>query len=104
MTQRTHLDGNAVGGAFAELLGVDVTATTLTCAGCGCVRTFAEAHVYNRAPGIVVRCPACEEILMRLVRTPTDGWLDLRGTRSWRIPVLECRTSCPPDDVRGRNG
>lgn len=35
----------------------------------------------------MVRCPGCEDILARLVRTPTDVWLDLRGAWSWRIPI-----------------
>jgi hypothetical protein len=26
-------------------------------------------------------------VLARLVRTPTDAWLDLRGARSVRIPL-----------------
>ena len=87
MPQPTHVDGNAAGGAFAEVLGFDVTTTTLPCAGCGYVGAFAEGHVYDRAPGIVVRCPGCEDVLARLVRTPSDVWLDLRGAQSWRIPI-----------------
>jgi hypothetical protein len=35
----------------------------------------------------VVRCPGCGHLLARLVRTPTDVWLDLRGAQSWRIRV-----------------
>ena len=86
MTEPMHVDGNAAAGAFAEALGFDVTTTTLACDGCGRVGTFAETHVYRRAPGIVVRCPGCSHILARLVQTPTDVWLDLRGAQSWRIP------------------
>ena len=87
MTEPTHVDGNAAAGAFADVLGFDVTTATLTCAGCGRVAAFAESHVYPRAPGIVVRCPACENVLARLVQTPTDVLLDLRGAQSWRIPL-----------------
>jgi hypothetical protein len=83
MTEPTHVDGNAAAGAFAEVLGFDVTTATLTCLGCGRVGAFAESHVYLRAPGIVVR----EGVLARLVQTPTDMWLDLRGAQSWRIPI-----------------
>jgi phage FluMu protein Com len=86
MTESTHVDGNAAAGAFADVLGFDVTTATLTCAGCGRVAAFAESHVYHRAPGIVVRCPACDHVLARLVQAPTDVWLDLRGAQSWRIP------------------
>lgn len=87
MAQPTRVDGNAAGGAFAEVLGFDVTTVTLTCGKCCQETAFAESHVYNRGPGIVVRCPGCEDILARLVRTPTDVWLDLRGAWSWRIPI-----------------
>ncbi len=86
MTEPTYVDGNAAAGAFAEVLGFDVTTARLTCAGCGCVAAFAESHVYHRAPGIVVRCPGCDHVLARLVQTPTDVQLDLRGAQSWRIP------------------
>ncbi|WP_197520214.1 DUF6510 family protein [Mycobacterium sp. E1386] len=87
MTEPTHADGNAVAGAFAEVLGFDVTTTALTCGKCGCANAFAECHVYHRAPGIVVRCPLCGNALARLVRTPTDVWLDFRGAQSWRVPI-----------------
>ena len=87
MTEPTHVDGNAAGGAFTEVLGFDVTTAMLTCAGCGRVEAFAESHVYLRGPGIVVRCAGCGDVLARLVQTPTDVWLDLRGAQSWRIPI-----------------
>ena len=87
MTELMHVDGNAAAGAFTEVLGFDVTTAALTCAGCGRIAAFAESHVYNRGPGIVVRCPGCQAVLARLVRTPTDMWLDLGGAQSWRIPI-----------------
>ena len=87
MTEPTHVDGNAAAGAFADVLGLDVTTATLTCAGCGRAVVFAESHVYYRGPGIVVRCPGCDHILARLSQTPTDVWLDLRGAHSWRVPL-----------------
>jgi Family of unknown function (DUF6510) len=40
---------------------------------------IAEAHVFNRAPGLVVRCPQCDSMLFRLVRGPGRAWLDMRG-------------------------
>ena len=53
----------------------------------GRAAAFAESHVYQRAPGIVVRCADCDHVLARLTQTPTDVWLDLRGAQSWRIPA-----------------
>lgn len=87
MAEPTYVDGNAAGGAFAAALGFDVTTMTVTCAGCGRVGAFAESHVYNRAPGIVVRCPSCEDVLARLVQTPTGVWLEFCGAQPWRVPI-----------------
>ncbi len=86
MTEPTYVDGNAAAGAFASVLGFDVTTATLTCAGCGGEEAFAESHVYQRAPGIVLRCADCDHILARLAHTRTDVWLDLSGALSWRVP------------------
>ena len=85
MAEPTHVDGNAAAGAFADVLGFDVTTATLTCVRCGCATAFAESQVYHRAPGIVVRCPRCDHVLARLVQTSTEVWLDLHGAQSWRI-------------------
>jgi hypothetical protein len=82
-----HIDGNGAAGMFAEALGIDITTAVVTCAGCGRVGPFAETHVYDQGPGVVARCTGCEAVVARLVRTPTDAWLDLRGARSVRIPL-----------------
>jgi len=81
-----HVDGNAAGGAFGEALGIDATTAVLTCAKCARASRFAETRVYNGA-GLVCRCPGCTSILARLVRTPTEAWLDLRGAQSVRVPL-----------------
>jgi hypothetical protein len=82
-----HIDGNGAAGMFAEALGVDITTAVVTCAGCGNGGPFAQARVYDQGPGVVARCATCEAVIARLVRTPTDAWLDLRGARSVRIPL-----------------
>lgn len=81
-----HIDGNGAGGPFSEALGIDATAAVLTCAQCAHPSRFAETHVYNGA-GLVSRCPECTSVLARLVRTPTDAWLDLRGALSVRVSL-----------------
>ncbi len=81
-----HIDGNGAGGPFGEALGIDVTTAVLTCGQCGRPSRFAETHVYDGA-GLVSRCPDCTSVLARLVRTPTDAWLDLRGAQSVRVPL-----------------
>ena len=73
------VDGNDLAGAVRELFAVDATVARGQCVHCGRMGMLAEAHVYNRAPGLVARCPGCGSVLMRLVRSPDRAWLDLRG-------------------------
>ncbi|GAA4449172.1 DUF6510 family protein [Phytohabitans houttuyneae] len=82
-----HLDGNALAGPLREIFAVDVTAATSRCAACGLSGAVAALHVYPNAPGMVARCPGCEEVVLRMVRTPDAAWLDLRGAVSLRIPM-----------------
>ncbi|HEY0449230.1 DUF6510 family protein [Actinophytocola sp.] len=82
----TFIDGNGAAGMFAEALGIDVTTAVVTCAACGATGPFAESRVYE-GPGVVARCAPCGSVVARLVRTPTDAWLDLRGARAVRIPL-----------------
>ncbi|HEU4946433.1 MAG TPA: DUF6510 family protein [Kribbella sp.] len=83
----TYLDGNAAAGALREIFTVDITAATGQCAGCGDVKVFAEAHVYTQAPGLVARCANCDAVLLRVIATPYDTWLDLQGLAYLRIPT-----------------
>ncbi|MEV4107822.1 DUF6510 family protein [Nonomuraea sp. NPDC049695] len=80
-----HLDGNALGGPLGEIFAVDVTAATGRCAGCGLTGPVASLRVYGPEPGLVARCPGCDEVILRLVRGPGTAWLDLRGTVSLRV-------------------
>ena len=74
-----RLDGNAIGGLLGEIFGAEMTTASRVCLTCGARGVVAEVHVYVRAPGIVVRCPGCEGVLMRIVRSPDRTWLHLRG-------------------------
>jgi hypothetical protein len=40
---------------------------------------LAETALYDRAPGLVVRCRGCDEVLLKLVDNGDRVWLDLRG-------------------------
>ena len=82
-----YVDGNAVMGMLAEAFHSEMSTATVTCANCGQSGRFADRHVYDRGPGMVARCPHCGEVNARMVRTPTDMWLELHGSTSWRIPV-----------------
>ncbi|MGI5373619.1 DUF6510 family protein [Streptomyces sp. CA-251387] len=80
-------DGNALAGPLGELFTADVTVASGRCTGCGHTALVAELRVYAHAPGMVARCPSCDAVLLRLVRTPDAAWLDLRGTVCMRVPM-----------------
>ncbi|MFG2006282.1 DUF6510 family protein [Spirillospora sp. NPDC048911] len=82
-----YLDGNALAGPLAEIFTNDVSAAVGRCASCGMTGPVASLRVYGPAPGLVARCPGCDEVMLRLVRSPDAAWLDLCGTTCLRIPL-----------------
>ena len=76
-----YLDGNAAAGELSNIFAMDVTAAEGQCAHCGAIKRFAEAHLYMQGPGLVARCSACQNVLLRLVNARERVFLDLRGMR-----------------------
>ena len=56
-----------------------VTVARTRCGGCGTTAPLGVYHVYADAPGMVVRCPTCEAMVMRIAQTPGHTWLDMSG-------------------------
>jgi hypothetical protein len=83
------VDGNAIGGLLSEIFTMEMTNAESTCESCGAVNPVGRVDVYVRAPGVVVRCPGCEQVLMRIVRGPGRYWIDLRGTRCLELAAPE---------------
>ena len=79
------LDGNALAGILASVFGVDVTAAPGRCAHCGTVSMVAELRAFTRAPGSVLRCPACDGVVLRIVETPDATYVDARGAAYLRL-------------------
>ena len=73
------LDGNAIGGLMLDVFGTDMTAAVGTCAFCGRVGPMAETVVYLRAPGTVVRCRTCGNVLMVFAEVHGTRCVDLQG-------------------------
>ncbi|HEV2734321.1 MAG TPA: DUF6510 family protein [Longimicrobiaceae bacterium] len=73
------LDGNAAAGRLAELFAVEMTRAVIVCAGCGNEGPLATLRLYGGAVGVVLRCPACDAVNLRLLGTGTTLNLDLRG-------------------------
>ncbi|HTI63739.1 MAG TPA: DUF6510 family protein [Gemmatimonadaceae bacterium] len=85
-TEDMRLDGNAAAGALRQVFATDVTAALATCTGCGAVSAVGALLEYGHGMGIVLRCPRCTAVLLRVVRTP--GWLrlDASGISLMAIP------------------
>jgi hypothetical protein len=79
------LDGSSIGGMLAGIFGADVTGMPGQCANCRTVNRMGSMRVYLRGPGIVVRCPSCAEVVLRVVQTPRGVMVDLRGAAYVRL-------------------
>ena len=74
-----YLDGNAAAGPLSEFFAIDVTSAHGRCAHCGRTDALATARLYPNSHGLLLRCPGCTEILLRLVDTGDTVCLDLQG-------------------------
>ncbi len=73
------LDGNAIAGLLHNVFSSEMTTATGTCATCGSASVVGELMVYLQAPGTVVRCPVCGNIMMVFVRRKGMTCVDLTG-------------------------
>jgi hypothetical protein len=80
-----RLDGNAAAGLLSEVFAVEMTVALETCASCGTTRAIGATHVYSDAPGVVLRCPACEAILICIVRIRGRLLVDMAGVSRLEI-------------------
>ena len=80
-----ELDGNALAGMFEALFGGDMTAVPGRCAHCHTVNMVGAMRAYTRGPGAVLRCPACDEVVLRVVETDSATYVDARGVAYLRF-------------------
>jgi hypothetical protein len=80
----TYLDGNAAAGPLTDLLTFDITTTIGRCAGCRGRVLMARCRVYSAGRGLVLRCPSCLDVLVRLVVTKNRAWADMTGLASFQ--------------------
>jgi len=74
------LDGNALAGLLADLLGGDPTCMRVECAGCGSESMIAEMTVSMDDRGGIARCPRCTAVMLGF----RESSLDVRGVRALR--------------------
>jgi hypothetical protein len=85
-TEEMRLDGNAVAGSLLDVFAVDVTAAVATCAGCGAERLVGALLEYGHGMGVVLRCPGCDAVMLRVVRAGGYVRFDASGVSVLAIP------------------
>ncbi|MFM6850771.1 MAG: DUF6510 family protein [Terrabacter sp.] len=85
------LDGNVLAGPLGEVMGVDVTAAVVVCAGCRRRQAVAELLVFVSGMGAVARCRGGGDVMLRVAEVRSEVrsevLLDLRGCSVLRLPV-----------------
>ena len=83
------LDGNAAAGELSKVFAVDITVAEGQCAHCGTTALFAGARVYMGGPGLVARCAACGQVLLRAVTIRQRVLIDMRGMAYLTLKTLQ---------------
>ncbi len=79
------LDGNAAGGMLQEIFPFEMTLAQVTCTGCGTTNVIGATAAYMHGMGTVIRCPQCDNVLIRIVHAGGRYLLDMRGVRVLQI-------------------
>jgi len=81
-TDAMRVDGNAAAGVLSELFSPDLTSARARCAGCSATQAIGALLLYAHGMGMVARCPSCEGVILRVVKTPTHLWFEATGATS----------------------
>jgi hypothetical protein len=84
MTELLHLDGNAVAGLLGEAFGADMTLAMRDCLRCGNHSALGTHRAYVSA-GVVLRCPGCGMVSLRITTLPDRYIVELGG--AWKLAV-----------------
>ena|SRR5437868_12972536 len=85
ITHELMLDGNAAAGVLHEIFALEMTASPTQCAQCGENAELGALLAFTQSPGIILRCPGCEAVILRIVQTPDAIYLDARGAVYLRL-------------------
>ena len=78
-----HTDGNGIAGLLQDVFVAEFTTMERTCQSCG-DRNPAGAHRTFHGAGIVLRCPNCDDVALRIAELPDRLVFELRGAWSSR--------------------
>lgn len=85
LNRELMLDANATAGLLLDIFGLEMTAAPTECAHCGNESEIGTLLAFTQGPGIVLRCSACEQVMIRIVQTPEAVFLDARGAVYLRL-------------------
>jgi predicted RNA-binding Zn-ribbon protein involved in translation (DUF1610 family) len=80
-----HLDGNAAAGVLADIFGAEMTARWTVCASCDRHHVVGRLVVYVHGMGVVLRCPGCGSVQIKIGTVPRSYRVDVRGVQSFEI-------------------
>ena len=81
-SQTSRVDGNALGGMLGEIFVHEMTEARVACGGCGKIEPIGAEYAYIHAPGVVLRCCHCEDVLLVLTQAGENHVLGFGGA-SW---------------------
>jgi hypothetical protein len=80
------LDANAAAGMLMEIFGTEMTVAASRCTHCGNRAQIGTLRAYMHAPGLVLRCSVCTQVVMRVMRRQDGTYLvDARGAAYIRM-------------------
>jgi hypothetical protein len=82
-----RLDGNAIASTLLDVFGREMTTAVGTCAGCGRTGPLAEVAVFLITPGVVARCPKCDNLLIVIVDRRGTACVELAGFAALEEPA-----------------
>ena len=85
LSRSLTLDGNALAGVLQEIFSLEMTASPTTCSYCGFKGEVGDLLAFVCSPGLVLRCPGCKSVILRIVQTPDAFYLDARGASYLRM-------------------
>ena len=81
MDDRAHMvDGNALAGELSEVFAHEMTVAHIACGSCGAVEQLGADHAYIQAPGMVLRCLHCDQVLLVMTRIGDRLRVSLAGS------------------------
>lgn len=73
------IDGNGIGGLLGEIFAAEPTTAQRICQSCGAQHPAGAHRAYTGA-GVVLRCPTCGDLAVRVAQRAGTRVVEFRGT------------------------